>query len=446
MFDPAVFAYKSAVKGTLIGDWGTFGGNEAGSGVVRVGAFRGSGTLIPISASGSLAVVKLQVKCVSLTEGTTRSLRIENYTDGLAGFTPKPAYTTFTYRACPALGDVNGDGSRTPGDAQRAFDIYLGRITPTDCERATSDANCDTATTPGDAQKIFDHYLGRYVLAQCCAEYVPTAPAQGAIPSTLGFSSQHQPQRRTVSVLDGVGIGGESLVLPVMVSSPNGLQAFSFELLYQPEYLEFIGTTSTALTEGFEIRSSSMMPGLVRIEGNGAPLLSGESEEAPLICAVFTVHRNITGDSMVLISNPGGDLTFAGTRSSRVVVERPIITRNRTVSVGAPRVELDGTWSIPVVVNDAFGMNSFGAEFIYDIRHLQFWGARNGALTYDFASVDANEVEPGKIRFGGYGTSAISRKGQGTLIELRFLPLTGMLGRIEVFNLVDGLAGYKIIR
>jgi len=67
--------------------------------------------------------------------------------------------TTTSTPVCPRLGDVTGDGSITPGDAQLAFEIYLGRVAPNYCQAKTSDANCDTNITPQDAQWIFEHYL-----------------------------------------------------------------------------------------------------------------------------------------------------------------------------------------------------------------------------------------------------------------------------------------------
>ena len=59
------------------------------------------------------------------------------------------------------LGDVNCDGSVTPGDAQAAFDSFLGLSTPT-C--ITNGDVCpfggDGSITPGDAQGIFNTFLG----------------------------------------------------------------------------------------------------------------------------------------------------------------------------------------------------------------------------------------------------------------------------------------------
>jgi hypothetical protein len=65
---------------------------------------------------------------------------------------------------CLLPGDANGDGFVTPGDAQAAFDCYLG-----DCSGVTS-MECadvcpnfpggDGSVTPADAQGIFNLYMG----------------------------------------------------------------------------------------------------------------------------------------------------------------------------------------------------------------------------------------------------------------------------------------------
>ena len=57
-------------------------------------------------------------------------------------------------------GDVNQDGSITPGDALLAFNIYLGVYDPTPIEEILADMNEDGDVTPGDALFIFNEYLG----------------------------------------------------------------------------------------------------------------------------------------------------------------------------------------------------------------------------------------------------------------------------------------------
>jgi len=66
---------------------------------------------------------------------------------------------TKTSGATRTCGDCNNDGEVTAGDAQWAFDCYLGKHTGSDCDHSFADVNSDSDVTPGDAQAIFENYL-----------------------------------------------------------------------------------------------------------------------------------------------------------------------------------------------------------------------------------------------------------------------------------------------
>ncbi|MBN1295372.1 hypothetical protein JXA80_01240 [bacterium] len=61
---------------------------------------------------------------------------------------------------CVNDGDVNNDGAVTAGDAQMAFQIALGLMSPTPEELCSADCNGDLTVTAGDAQQIFMTALG----------------------------------------------------------------------------------------------------------------------------------------------------------------------------------------------------------------------------------------------------------------------------------------------
>jgi len=75
-----------------------------------------------------------------------------SYTSTCTGATPTPG--------CNNDGDVNLDNEVTAGDAQLAFMIALGSMTPTYEEECAADCNGDTTVTAGDAQQIFMAALG----------------------------------------------------------------------------------------------------------------------------------------------------------------------------------------------------------------------------------------------------------------------------------------------
>jgi len=82
--------------------------------------------------------------------------------------TPEPSATPDA-SGCVHDGDVNGDGTLTPGDSQLAFYYYLdcAGYAPTDEQYCAADfcdtgevTACDGSVTPGDSQGIMKAYLG----------------------------------------------------------------------------------------------------------------------------------------------------------------------------------------------------------------------------------------------------------------------------------------------
>lgn len=73
--------------------------------------------------------------------------------------TPTPGPTA-TFGECLHTGDVNFSGEITAGDAQTAFQIAIGTISPTFQEECAADCNGDGTVTAGDAQSIFMSALG----------------------------------------------------------------------------------------------------------------------------------------------------------------------------------------------------------------------------------------------------------------------------------------------
>ncbi len=65
---------------------------------------------------------------------------------------------------CTFSGDLNGDGLLSSGDAQTAFFIALGMVTPNYREVCAADCNHDGVVSSGDAQQVFMAALG---MANC---------------------------------------------------------------------------------------------------------------------------------------------------------------------------------------------------------------------------------------------------------------------------------------
>ncbi len=437
VYDAALFDYQSVAAGTLTGDWISVAGNDLGGGRIRIGGFPGAGTAIPPGTGGSLVKVKLRVKNAGYGNGTTATSRIEEYTDSIAAFTPLPQSATFTYQSCPDLGDINGDGLKTPGDAQKAFNIYLGALVPTSCQATVSDANCDGATTPGDAQKIFEHYLARIVLPGSCAGAAP-APEAGVRAASVPGG----PARR-VRALGTIGRPGDEIVIPVMVSGPGGLREFSFDLAFRTDLFEFKGVMKTPLTEAFEIEGLEIAAGIVRISGQAPePVATAESEGA-VVCVVLEARTRTSGEGRFFVTGLGGDLAGAEAGEGTVVLdERPRALK--TIAPGPARLRENGVQAIPIELSEVFGLAAFGAEIGFDPQAYRFMGVRRTRFTEGFIGVDGNEISPGILRIGGYAAAGVQKKGTGEIVELLFLRLGAGGGSIEILELTDDLRNCRI--
>ena len=88
-------------------------------------------------------------------------------------------------------------------------------------------------------------------------------------------------------------------------------------------------------------------------------------------------------------------------------------------------------------------MKAFGMELEFTHQALTFLAVEKSKLTENFIAVDGAEIEPGLIRVGGYGMSAIQDLNPGTLFNLIFTVPVGM-AEIEIISLLDDLQLYQI--
>jgi hypothetical protein len=452
VFDPSVFDFKGAERTPAIQNWSTLNWNQTAPGKIHISGAMGSGTCVSPMMSGSLVTMRTIVKCAGYAADTSIPIRIEAYQNGISCMCPRFFETDFMYRACPRLGDVNGDGSLTPGDAQKAFEIYLGRLTPTLNQLTTSDANCscpcnslehtdqNNCTTPGDAQWIFEHYLGRKVLPLCCADY------QCGVSSVMIQREISVPfyEDREVYALPTIGNSGERVMMPVMVSNPGGVRYFSLEMFYPQDLLEYEGLLASPLTQGFEyVRGEEEAPGVVKIEGQGEEGIRGR-ESGSLCVAVFHAREGISGSGPVVLYNLVGDIFRADAESIVFVRAKPLREEENMVTLGKGIVR-GGLLMVPVKVTDAFGVKAFGLEVKYSVDKMTFVGVNHTDLTDDFAAVDGNDIERGVIRIGGYSVSGIQDRGDGILVELVF-QVREPGGEVKIIKAFDDLKEFSITR
>ena len=469
VYNATWFNYEGEGTGTLTSNW-TITVDSSTAGRLKI---RGvGGTIIPASSTGSLVRITLQVRCLGYIIPTISTPRLENYADDLFDeFLPLPAASNFTYYPCARLGDVNNDGNVTPGDAQSAFEIYLGRLTPTFCQQMTSDGNCSFGTTPGDAQDIFEHYLGKQTLPICCTQATTSSSGLAVLgslspleeppralrerglrpPVTSKFAREPENRRGDARIklalyaLDTIGRPGEAVDVPVVVSSPRGLRSFAFDLLYPFDMLEYRGAKRTSLTQGFDyVLGTEESPGLIHVEAESQEAIVGR-ELGSLVLLSFRVKEGADFSLPMQVVRPVRDLREAEAGEGIFVRSGSLGSDPRWVSLGSPVPAGESLYRVPVVLNELFGLKAFGFEVSYAPESATFVGIVRPGSDSGLIDLQAREVEPGRVRVGGFRVCEDLRREPGVLVELVFRRNTlGAMISLDAF--VDDLAKAEVTR
>jgi hypothetical protein len=129
-----------------------FGVHRWEDGRIRVAGFSAAHEC---SGDGNIVTLEFLVLNNDGTDGCL--LNVNNLVNDISGYdNSRPGH--YYYREPP--GDVNEDGAITSEDAQLAFKIALGIITPTDAEFIAADFDRDGVVTAGDAAAIFKKAMG----------------------------------------------------------------------------------------------------------------------------------------------------------------------------------------------------------------------------------------------------------------------------------------------
>jgi len=213
-----------------------------------------------------------------------------------------------TANFCSRCGDINGDFAITPGDAQIAFDIYLGRIpNPSFCQLENADVNCDGTknlpnVTPMDAQLIFSKFLGQNELPTSCSAILRDDALLSA--SSIATSTKNarlftdSPLKRS----------DRELIIPVIINDPFAIQAFGFDLIFPSDHLQFVSIEETDFSGKFLTLGANLISsGVVRVGGYAAAPFPGTSPA--LIALVFLEETEIVAPIQVEIVNVVDDLS-----------------------------------------------------------------------------------------------------------------------------------------
>jgi len=179
---------------------------------------------------------------------------------------------------CTKCGDVTGDLSITPADAQAAFEIFLGIISnPTESEKENADMDCsgtktEPSITAGDAKAIFEKFLGINDLPCDCSRN----SRSGSILTQMRSTQMKQTPDINIIINDiRVDQGGE-VVVPIIVDNPFNIKAFRLDLIFPSESLEFVGVERTEpLDDFYQVDAIKIADGVVRSGGyRSKPIMS----------------------------------------------------------------------------------------------------------------------------------------------------------------------------
>ncbi len=172
--------------------------------------------------------------------------------------------------SCVGNGDVNNDGTLTPGDALCAFQIYLNAgvlpsgcdVSNFECELLAADVSCDSSITPGDALAIFQRYLQNLPPQECFGKALLAKTERQARPYQISLHQQKlAPSQEEFNRQDIVK-------LSLLVNNPAGLNAFGLRLHYPSDKLELLTVQRANLTaEWMQLEGRFHSPGEIIIGG-----------------------------------------------------------------------------------------------------------------------------------------------------------------------------------
>jgi PKD repeat protein len=219
---------------------------------------------------------------------------------------------------CTRCGDINGDLTITPMDAQNIFDIFLGILSdPTLCQRENADVNCDGTpdnpnVTPFDAQSIFNYYLGMADLPGDCS-YNTRASSSGLIETmSREFSDVN------LLIADPLFLpGGDEILVPVMIDSSIRLESFGFDLVFDTDLFEFAGVARAELTKDFiQVGGNVIEDGVLRVGGYREKTFE-DCSPGELVILIFRIKREIEVPVTFTIFKTYDDLKNASVDAGR---------------------------------------------------------------------------------------------------------------------------------
>ena len=340
-------------------------------------------------------------------------------------------------------GDMNNDGTITPGDTQAAFTLFAEI---TEGKKKSSppflycdefwrgDYNQDATITPGDAQSIFEHFLNSLRNTEIAGKL------------------NHQ---KKAAAIDSLSIQAGSITadasdlitIPVYCKTTRNLSAFSFSLHYDPLLLEYVDMQKNGtLVEPFVSLAAVSLNGKVAVSGFAGSATLDITRNI-LVNLLFRIRPSAPNTITEII--PGDFMDdFYGAESLRgkITIHSPLPLEH-IIQIGNIAGQKNHEVIIPITVYNPGYIRSFAFDVETDASALTFKSIlRKNTLTEIFFAADAISNTRGGITVAGFLGGNSLTPGDGILLNLVYAINNVEIGEIPVTitNLIDDLSGYHV--
>jgi len=157
---------------------------------------------------------------------------------------------SFTVASDYIMGDLTGNGKVSTADAVMALQMSLGNIPPTAIQLSAGDINGNGAVDIGDVISIMRIIVG-----------LPINPTNGQAAGDASVDAL--PAEYIFRMPEASGQPGEIITVPVEINSTAGAAGVKIAINYDPEVLTFMDVSTTDLTNGCTLESSSVRAGML---------------------------------------------------------------------------------------------------------------------------------------------------------------------------------------
>lgn len=270
---------------------------------------------------------------------------------------------------CPMSGDIDANGSLTPGDALCAFEIQLnGQEVPPDCnfdgdcEVFTADVNCDGQVTAADADAIFQRYLYDLPPEDC-------------------FNRNYEPIPIQEILLAGTRQQDAESEFEVKISARSSMAygCFGLEISYPAELLRFIRAVPLEGTEEWiAVEARALSHGTIIVTGfAGGEAQYAKPGQSPLVKLQFEELQELDEQSVIEVLHLYDSATDAEVLGSPLPLVDQILT------------ELSLYFQNPTASGSNQVYYSLPSEFSGDV-HIKVFDV-SGRLTTTLISAPATE-------------------------------------------------------